>query len=265
MSYAFGGVFLLLIRQWSIKKLTALAIVFNVLLTGIVFIGNSALGWQVYDYDYGLAQKWFIVTTYTEYLSINYTTAPWVNFFKDMPITLIYTFGNMILGMIIGKLDFFHNPPKLRRTRNTVMLLGFSLGLTASYFFHQVMTGALELDIPMLWVPFAVAAGMILQCLGYIALFSYLYTIPWSKKILSGFRYVGKTALSNYLFQTIFYLAVFFSWTHGPELYGKLTMAQSFAIALVFFILQSVLSYLWLKRNDQGPVEYLWKKWSYPG
>ena len=55
MSYAFGGVFLLLIRNWSIKKTIALAIVFNVVLTGIVFIGNSALEWQVYDYDYGLA------------------------------------------------------------------------------------------------------------------------------------------------------------------------------------------------------------------
>ena len=55
MSYAFGGIFLLLVRKWTIKKLVILAIVFNVLLTGIIFIGNSALEWRVYDYDYGLA------------------------------------------------------------------------------------------------------------------------------------------------------------------------------------------------------------------
>ena len=241
-----------------------MAVIFNVLLTGIIFIGNSALGWQVYDYDYGLAHEWFITPSYAEYLKINYIMAPWVNFFKDMPITLIYTFGNMLLGMIIGKLDLFSNPPRLRKIRNAAIVLGFSVGLTSSYFFHQVMTGALELDIPMLWVPFALAAGMILQSLGYMALFAYLYTFPWAKKVLGAFRYVGKTALSNYLFQTVFYLIFFFSWTHGPQLYGKLTLAQTLGIALLFFAVQSVISYLWLKKKDQGPVEYLWKKWSYP-
>ena len=30
MSYAFGGLFLLLIRNWSIKKLVILALIFNV-------------------------------------------------------------------------------------------------------------------------------------------------------------------------------------------------------------------------------------------
>ena len=46
MSYSFGGLFLLLIRNWSLKKLVILALIFNVFLTGIVFIGNSALEWR---------------------------------------------------------------------------------------------------------------------------------------------------------------------------------------------------------------------------
>ena len=263
MSYAFGGVFLLLIRNWSIKKLVILAIIFNVLLTGIVFIGNSALEWQVYDYDYALASEWLTTNSYLEYLKINFIMAPWVNFLNDMPITLVYTFGNMLIGVILGKLDFFRLPVKLKKITNGMILLGFTAGLTSSYFFHLVMSGELELDIPMLWVPFVLAAGMIVQALGYIALFVRLYQNGFFKKMLQWFKYVGKTALSNYIFQSVFYLVVFFHCTNMFQLFGKLSYAETLMIALLFFIFQSVISYLWLKRRDQGPLEYLWKKMSY--
>jgi len=263
MSYAFGGVFLLLIRNWTIKKLVILALIFNVLLTGIVFIGNSALEWQVYDYDYALASEWLTTNSYLEYLKINFITAPWVNFLNDMPITLVYTFGNMLIGVILGKLDFFRLPVKLKKITNGMILLGFTAGLTSSYFFHLVMSGELELDIPMLWVPFVLAAGMIIQALGYIALFVRLYQNGFFKKMLQWFKYVGKTALSNYIFQSVFYLVVFFHCTNMFQLFGKLSYAETLMIALLFFIFQSVISYLWLKRRDQGPLEYLWKKMSY--
>jgi uncharacterized protein len=263
MSYAFGGVFLLLIRNWSVKKTITLAILFNVILTGIVFIGNSALDWRVYDYDYGLALIQPNTNSYIEYLSVNAKIAPWVNFLKDMPITLIYTFGNMLIGVVLGKLNFFRLQLKLKRITNAMILLGFSVGVTASYFFHLVMSGELELDIPMLWVPFVLAAGMIVQALGYIALFVRLYQNGFFKKILQGFKYVGKTALSNYISQSVFYLFVFFHCTNSFELFGKVSRAETYVIALGFFILQSVLSHLWLKSHEQGPIEYWWKKMSY--
>ena len=263
MSYAFGGVFLLLIRNWTIKKLVILALIFNVLLTGIVFIGNSALEWQVYDYDYALASEWLTTNSYLEYLKINFIMAPWVNFLNDMPITLVYTFGNMLIGVILGKLDFFRLPVKLKKITNGMILLGFTAGLTSSYFFHLVMSGELELDIPMLWVPFVLAAGMIVQALGYIALFVRLYQNGFFKKMLQWFKYVGKTALSNYIFQSVFYLVVFFHCTNVFQLFGKVSKIETYGIALLFFVLQSVISYLWLKRKDQGPLEYLWKKMSY--
>ena len=84
-----------------------LALIFNVFLTGIVFISNSALEWRVYDYDYGLALIWLTTNSYLEYFKVNFIMAPWVNFLNDLLITLFYTFGNMLIGLILGKLDFF--------------------------------------------------------------------------------------------------------------------------------------------------------------
>ena len=96
MSYAFGGAFLLLLRNWSIKRLVVLAVVFNVLLTGATFIGNTSLGWAVYDYDFAINTDLALTNSYWEYLRINWITSPWVNFLNDMPLTLFFTFLNTL-------------------------------------------------------------------------------------------------------------------------------------------------------------------------
>jgi uncharacterized protein len=119
------------------------------------------------------------------------------------------------------------------------------------------------LDIPLLWLPFVLAAGMILQSLGYIALFVKLYQIRFFKPMMEWFKFVGKTALSNYILQSFLYLFVFYHFTNTFQLFGKISKGETFLIGLLFFLLQSFMSYLWLKRKDQGPIEYFWKKMSY--
>ena len=263
MSYAFGGVFLLLLRNWSVKKLIILAIVFNVILTGITFIGNSALGWAVYDYDFAINTDLGLTNSYLEYLRINWITSPWVNFLNDMPLTLFFTFGNMLIGMILGKINFFNAEKGLKQVKRWFVILGVILGIPASYYFHLIMTGNLELDLPLLWVPFAVIIGMLFQSLAYITLFVELFKVKFIHKILSGFKYVGKTALTNYLSQSVFYLIVIYHCTNLFQLYGKLSEPETYLLAALFFILQSTTSYFWLKTWSQGPMEYLWKKMSY--
>jgi len=263
MSYAFGGIFLLLLRNWSVKKLIILAIVFNVILTGATFIGNSTFGWAVYDYDFALNTDLALTVSYLEYLKINWITSPWVNFLNDMPLTLFFTFGNMLIGMILGKINFFNAENELKRIKRWFVILGVILGIPASYYYHLLMTGNLELDLPLLWVPFAIIVGMLFQSLAYITLFVELFKVKFIHKILSGFKYVGKTALTNYLSQSVFYLIVIYHCTNLFQLYGRLSEPETYLLAALFFILQSATSYFWLKTWSQGPMEYLWKKMSY--
>ena len=263
MSYAFGGVFLLLLRNWSIKKLIILAIVFNVILTGVTFIGNSAFGWAVYDYDFAINTDLALTNSFLEYLKINWITSPWVNFLNDMPLTLFFTFGNMLIGMILGKINFFNAENGLKRMKRWFVILGVIFGIPASYYFHLLVTGNLELDLPLLWVPFAIIVGMLFQSLAYITLFVELFRVKFIQKFLSGFKYVGKTALTNYLSQSVFYLIVIYHCTNLFQLYGKLSEPETYLLAAIFFILQSFTSYFWLKTWRQGPMEYLWKKMSY--
>lgn len=263
MSYAFGGVFLLLIRNWSVKKLVILAILFNVILTASTFIGNTSLGWAVYDYDFSINTDLALTNSFIEYLRINWITSNWVNFWNDMPLTLFFTFGNMLIGMILGKIEFFKGNNGLQGLKRSFVGLGVILGIPASYYFHKLMIGQLELDLPQLWVPFAIIAGMLFQSLAYITLFVELYKVDFIRKIFLGFKFVGKTALTNYLFQSVFYLIVIYHCTNLFQLYGKLSQPESYLLASLFFIVQAIISYYWLKKWNQGPIEYLWRNMSY--
>ena len=263
MSYAFGGAFLLLLRNWPVKRLVILAVVFNVLLTGATCIGSTALGWAVYDYDFAINTDLALTNSYWEYLRINWITSPWVNFLNDMPLTLFFTFGNMLIGMILGKIQFFKPENGPKHIKRWFVILGVVLGIPASYYFHLVMIGDLELDLPQLWVPFAIIIGMLFQSLAYVTVFVELYRAPFFRKALSGFKYVGKTALTNYLGQTVFYLIAIYHCTNLFQLYGKLSEPETYLLAVVFFILQAITSYFWLKTWKQGPVEYAWRKMSY--
>ncbi len=262
-AYAFGGLLLLFIRKWPLKRLLIMALLFNIFLTGVFFIGNSALGWAIYNYDYAFATERVLTTSYFRYLVINAIMDPWVNFFKDMPITLFFAFGNMLIGFILAKINFFLLPQKFEKLTNWLIILGSTYGIACSYIFYKITMGEIELDIPLLWVPFVLVTGMLLQSMMYISVFIRLFNRKGFQKILQVFTPVGKTALSNYIFQSVLYLLVFFHCTPMFQLFGKLTIAETFLFGFVFFALQSIISYLWLRKHSQGPLEYVWKKMSY--
>ena len=151
-AYALGAIVLLFLYKMPVNRILYTAVIFNVLLTGIVYIGNNALGWQEYSYDYSLADKLPIVTTYAEYFRINFTINPWTNFPQDMPLTLVFTFGNMLIGFVMAKSNFFISPNK--RFQNLLIISGLTIGLAASYIFYLILNGTLELSMNLIWLPF---------------------------------------------------------------------------------------------------------------
>ena len=260
--YALCGIVLLFVYKWSSKKILITAIVFSAFLTASVFIVNSVLGPQ-YSFDTSIVRDHPITNSYWQYLWINARIDPFVNFLQDSPITLVFCFGNMLLGFWMAKAGFFQHPDKFKVVRKKLIIIGGVMGVLASYIFWLVTSGKLELTPALLWLPFVIVVGMVLQSLFYISAFVSLFQSIWWKKVLSVFILVGKMSLSNYLLQTLFYLLVFFHWTYGLQLFGKINMTETYLIAILFFGIQVVFSKTWLKYHDQGPVETCWKNLSY--
>jgi uncharacterized protein len=72
---------------------------------------------------------------------------------------------------------------------------------------------------------------------------------------------IGQMALSNYLLQTVLCTTLFYG--HGFGLFGKVERAGQALIVLAVWILQLVISPLWLRYFQFGPVEWLWRAATY--
>ncbi|MCP4899692.1 MAG: DUF418 domain-containing protein [bacterium] len=84
----------------------------------------------------------------------------------------------------------------------------------------------------------------------------------WCRKGLGGalqrgLSAVGRTALTNYIGQSVMMSLV--ATSYGLGLFGDLTRLQLLALSAICFSLQLVLSSLWLKAFRFGPLEWLWR------
>ena len=260
-NYAICGMFLLIFYKRSPKSILITGIIFSVFLTALVFILNGIIGIH-YSYDVAIIREHPLTGSYWHYLWINARTDSFVNFLQDSPITMVFCFGNMLIGFWMGRSGFFQQADKFSSLRKKLIVGGFIIGLVASYTFIMVTTGKLELTPALLWLPFIIVTGMLLQSLFYISAFIDLFRGRLNS-ILSVFTPVGKMSLTNYLLQTVFYLIVFFHWTNSFQLFGKIGRTETYLLAVLFFIIQILVSKVWLKHNGQGPVEAIWKKLSY--
>lgn len=81
------------------------------------------------------------------------------------------------------------------------------------------------------------------------------------RALLRPFAAVGQTALSNYLLTTVLCQTLFL-W--GPwKLYGKLEYYQYLYVVFAVWAINLILSPIWLRRYEFGPVEWLWRSLTY--
>lgn len=81
--------------------------------------------------------------------------------------------------------------------------------------------------------------------------------------LCTGLAAVGRTALSNYLLQSVIGTTLFYGYGFG--LYGHLGIAWIPVLAVVIFTFQMILSRYWLTRFRYGPAEWLWRSLTYRG
>jgi uncharacterized protein len=79
--------------------------------------------------------------------------------------------------------------------------------------------------------------------------------------VTRGLAAVGRTAFTNYLLQTVIATTVFYG--HGLGLFGSVTRVEQLGFVLVVWVVQIVLSVLWLRSFRFGPVEWIWRTLTY--
>jgi uncharacterized protein len=72
---------------------------------------------------------------------------------------------------------------------------------------------------------------------------------------------VGRAAFSNYILQTALCTTLFYG--HGFGLYGRISRAGQFAIVLMIWTLQLLISNFWFHYFRMGPLESAWRSLTY--
>lgn len=168
--------------------------------------------------------------------------------------------GVMLLGMALLNWGLLTNDRSSRAYRR-LALWGTSVGvatITAGVWYIETQNWAP--DAALFWLQFNYW-GSLLVAAGYVGL-----VMAWARDrpdgvFTRGAAAVGRTAFTNYLFQTLLATSIFYG--HGLGLFGQVSRVEMLGVVLGIWAIQVPLSVLWLRRFQYGPVEWIWRWLTY--
>ena len=171
-----------------------------------------------------------------------------------------------LLGMVIGRrrmweqLDLY--VPLLKRVLAWGLLVGLPANLLMAMNTGQMggggASGLMGLADTVLYT-----LGVAPLAMAYVAGFLLLWQRPEWQRVLRGLAPTGRMALTNYLMQTLIAISIFYGVGFG--LGGRLGPTWFLPLALAILAGQTLFSQWWLARHRFGPMEGVWRKWTYGG
>ncbi|SCY00212.1 uncharacterized protein SAMN05192588_0671 [Nonlabens sp. Hel1_33_55] len=168
-----------------------------------------------------------------------------------------------LLGLYLGKLKVYQSLDSFIKTITIPVLIVTLLSNVYRVLFlfiiinHQLFT--IE-DNREIFIKVMVVSD-VLMGLFYLWIIGWLYYNTTFAKVLKSFRFIGRMALTNYIFQSFIGLITFSSI--GFQLYETLSPFDCLLVAVTVFIVQIILSKIWLKYFLYGPLEWMWRSLTY--
>ena len=269
--YALIGFLLLLFRRRSQKTVvtwTMIGLWFPTFL-GVVFLTLSALGVRTPappTPSKDVIDQAVRVYSQGSFAQIMVRRAKDLQFaYSGAPFYFTVILGMFLLGFYVWRRGLFQNIPDHLPLIRRALWWGLGLGLAGN---------AAAVSVTQIWHPDPMkpsALGLvrgIVSTIGVPALSCFyasavilLFQNPAWQKRLAPFGAVGRTALSNYLLQSLICTAIFYSF--GLGLFGKVGPAVGLIPTVVIYAAQVPLSVWWLQHFQFGPMEWLWRSLTY--
>jgi len=184
----------------------------------------------------------------------------WRHFLYEVEIA-----GLMMFGMYVARKGWLHDIPLHLPKLRQAMKWGLGLGmvLTALGYWSYVLRDQ-EAISPGFWLlgnlAFYPFGSWLLVC-GYASALIMASQLPnwWPR--LYPLAAVGRMALTNFILTYVPYSFIVYGW--GLGLWGQVTPTQMFMVWLVQMPLQTVFSVWWLNHFQFGPVEWVWRSFTY--
>ncbi len=296
VSYALAGLILYLCRDWQPKTLFAAAVLVFVYLAAVygeTFVALSILpeqaekiqvrlvaGTEVSDDDRALLANWTELRDTFE-PSAHVLAREALKFQGDYPEAFVanaaevvelyagalpsVAFWDVLGCMLLGMALFKNGVLKGRRGLRFYTLLavaGFAVGLAVNAF---ELTMKVRSGYALAWVSGASTishdVGRVAMALGFLALITIACLRGWMDGLRQGLAAAGRMALSNYILQSLFGLAIFHNL--GLGLWNELARHQLYWVVFGEWAVMIWFSLWWLRRYRFGPLEWLWRSLTY--
>lgn len=164
------------------------------------------------------------------------------------------TSGLMLVGMGLFKLGIL-SAEKPARLYAAMAGLGFGVGVPLAWWgvARGVARGRDVADFMLVGGQLSYWGDLFVG-LGWIGLVVFLCRIGWRFGPVVA---VGRTALSNYLLQTIICTTIFYG--HGLGLFARIDRSGQLLIVLGVWAVQLLWSTWWVRRFTVGPIEWIWR------
>lgn len=103
--------------------------------------------------------------------------------------------------------------------------------------------------------------GALALCLGYFAALVLAIHTARGARWLAPLQYAGRMALTNYILASV--IGTLFFSGYGLGYWGQVSRPGQMLFVAVVFAAQVLLSWLWLRAFRYGPLEWLWRAFTY--
>lgn len=175
----------------------------------------------------------------------------------------------MLLGLALFKWGFLTGSWSNKDYWKVVKIgygIGLPLVLYANYYYFQHFS-TLEANlarmeqVPINWVNLIYPFQRILLVMAHAAALILLYKSGKIQGLFRRLEAVGQMAFTNYITHSVVCTLFFFGY--GLNFYGAFEYYQIYYVVLVIWIFQLIVSPIWLKHFQFGPLEWLWRSLTY--
>ncbi len=162
----------------------------------------------------------------------------------------------MFIGMALFKLGFF-DASKSYSTYSMMVVIGYTIGLAINIYEIKTIINQDFSILSFSQTNMTYYFGRIFTAMGHVGLVMIFCKSGILKFLSSSLAAVGKMALTNYIMHSIICAIIFLGF--GFSLFGELQRYELYYVVFAIWIAQLILSPLWLKRYNYGPLEWGWR------
>ena len=188
---------------------------------------------------------------------------------KFLPFEICDSLALMLLGLALLKWGFLSGDWP-RQAYWKVVWIGYGFGLPLviySFYYGYIHFPNLEANLRRMevvsidWVQLIYPFQRILLVLAHVASLTLLYKSDKVQGLFRRLRAVGQMAFTNYIMHSVICTLFFFGY--GLNFYARLDFYQIFFVVAAIWIVQLIVSPIWLRYSYFGPLEWLWRSLTY--